>query len=37
VVIDHFVRREVAKRIKEEQELASLEELVYRLPFKMKV
>jgi hypothetical protein len=31
------VRREVARRMREEAELASMEELVYRLPFKMKV
>lgn len=27
----------MARRIKEEAELASMDELVYRLPFKMKV
>ena len=37
IALDHFVRREVARRIKEEAELASMDELVYRLPFKMKV
>ena len=37
VILDHFVRREVARKMKEEEELASMEELVYRLPFKMKV
>ena len=37
LVLDHFVRREVARRLKEEEALASIDELVYRLPFKMKV
>lgn len=37
MALDHFVRREVARRLKEEEELASMEELTYRLPFKMKV
>lgn len=37
LVLEHFVRREVARRMREEEELASMEELVYRLPFKMKV
>jgi hypothetical protein len=37
VVLEHFVRREVARRMREEAELASMEELVYRLPFKMQV
>lgn len=37
LTLDHFVHREVAKKLKEEEELASMEELVYRLPFKMKV
>jgi len=36
-VLDHFLHREVAKKLKEEQEAASLDELVYKLPFKMKV
>lgn len=36
-VLEHFVRREVARRMREEAELESMEELVYRLPFKMKV
>ena len=35
--LDYFVHREVAKKLKQEQELADMEELVYRLPFKMKV
>ena len=36
-VLDHFLHREVAKKLKEEQELANLDELVYKLPFKMKM
>ena len=31
------MHREVAKKLKEEQELANLDELVYKLPFKMKM
>ena len=31
------MRREVAKRMREQEELESMEELVYRLPFKMRV
>lgn len=37
VTLDHFVHREVALRIKQEELEASLDELVYRLPFKLKV
>lgn len=37
VALDHFVHREVARKMQEEEQLASIEELVYRLPFKMKV
>jgi hypothetical protein len=36
-VLDYFVHREVMKRILEEQRLAELDELVYKLPFKMKM
>ena len=36
-VLDYFVHREVMKRIVEEQRLAELDELVYKLPFKMKM
>ena len=37
MTLDYFVHREVAKKIKEEEEMANMEELVYRLPFKMKM
>jgi len=36
-VLDYFVHREVVKRIVEEERLAELDELVYKLPFKMKM
>lgn len=36
-IMDHFVHREITKKLKEQQELEDMEELVYRLPFKMKV
>lgn len=36
-ILDYFVHREIAKKIREEQMLDELEELTYRLPFKMKV
>jgi len=35
--LDHFVRREVAKKMSEERELDDAEAQVYNLPFKMKV
>lgn len=37
MILDHFVHREVARKVREEQRLAELDELVYRLPFKMKM
>ena len=35
--LDHFVRREITKKISEEQQFDDMEEQVYNLPFKMKV
>lgn len=35
--LDYFVRREIAKKIAEEQEMDDQEAQVYSLPFKMKV
>ena len=35
--LDHFVRREVAKKIAEERSMDDMEAQVLNLPFKMKV
>jgi hypothetical protein len=36
-VLDYFVKKEVIKKMKEEQEDDEIDTLVYRLPFKMKI
>ena len=36
-VLDYFVHREVVKKILEEHRLAELDELVYKLPFKLRM
>jgi len=35
--LDHFVRREITKKISDEQQMDDEEAQVYSLPFKMKV
>jgi len=35
--LDHIVRREIAKKLAQEQALDDADEQVLRLPFKMKV
>eukprot|EP00347_Sterkiella_histriomuscorum_P024492 403330924 len=36
-ILEHFVRREIGKKLKEEQAMDDAEALIYQLPFKMKV